>query len=352
MYREGVVSHKKLFVAIAYMLASVVFLITASCARDSGAGEAITGQGRTEMKEQHVTWDKSYGGADKSYDTELLRLREQIAPKFKTLEFSDEETGKTMVYNLYVPAGYDKSKSYPLVLFMADASTVGKGPEAPLKQGYGGIIWATPESQAEHPCFVLVPAYAGPEPVVNDNWETSDEVEMTLRLLHSVVSQYSIDADRLYTTGQSMGGMISFYLDATHPDLFAASLFVGSQWDISVLAPLAHEKFFYVVSAGDPKASVGMQELGELLEEKGVAYGTKQFSARLPQAEQENQIQALVGEGHSINFVQFDQGTVMPTGAEGGGGEHMYSFDCAYRLKGVRDWLFEQSKAPCDGQPQ
>ena len=33
------------------------------------------------------TWDTSYGGADKSFDTELLRLREIMAPQFQTLEF-------------------------------------------------------------------------------------------------------------------------------------------------------------------------------------------------------------------------------------------------------------------------
>jgi hypothetical protein len=29
-------------------------------------------------------WDRSYGGADKSYDNELLRIRELIAPRFQT----------------------------------------------------------------------------------------------------------------------------------------------------------------------------------------------------------------------------------------------------------------------------
>ena len=194
----------------------------------------------------------------------MLQLRDEIAPRFKTLKFNDTQTGKTMDYNLYVPEDYDASQSYPLVLFMADASTVGKGVESPLKQGYGGIIWATDESQA----FVLVPAFAGPETATNDDWGTTDEVGMALRLLQQVVAQYNIDQNRLYTTGQSMGGMISFYLNATHPDLFAASVFVGSQWDINVLAPLADKTFFYIVSAGDMKASGGIAEVGTMLTEK------------------------------------------------------------------------------------
>lgn len=294
--------------------------------------------------EKQTTWDNSYGGADKSYDTVLLELREEIAPRFKTLEFKDSITGRTMTYNLFIPKNYDKNKSYPLVQFIADASIVGKGAEAPLKQGYGAIIWATDESQSENPCFVLAPSFSGPDWAVNDNWETSDEVDVALRLLNTIISDYSIDKNRIYTTGQSMGGMISFYLNATHPDLFAASIFVGSQWDISVLQPLTKKHFFYLVSAGDEKASNGMQQVGDMLKQNGVSFGSTEFAATLSQAEQEKQIEDLISQGNDINFVRFTKGTVIPKNSTERASEHMYSFDYAYKLKGVRDWLFKQTR--------
>lgn len=106
-------------------------------------------------------WDDSYGGVDKSYDTNLLKLRSEIAPRFQQLTYQDSVTGRSMAYNLYIPKGYQPGKSYPLIMFIADASTVGRGVKAPLMQGYGGIIWATDESQAKHPAFVLVPSFAG-----------------------------------------------------------------------------------------------------------------------------------------------------------------------------------------------
>lgn len=302
---------------------------------------------QTEAKQEKPVsqWDGRYGGADKSYDTELLTLREQIAPKFQTLEFKDEVTGKTMTYNLFVPQGYDSEKQYPLVLFMADGSTTGKGAMSPLKQGYGGIIWATDESQAENPCFVLVPAFAGPENVTNDQSEVTDEADIAMRLLHYIVGKYNIDQNRLYTTGQSMGGMISFYFNSTYPDVFAASVYVGSQWDVKVLSPLANDKFFYIVSAADPKASKGMKELGQMLTDMGITYGETEFSAQLPQNEQEAKVQELIGKGLNINFVQFSPTTVVPENMRSWkGGEHMYSFDYAYKLKSVKDWLFKQKK--------
>lgn len=290
-------------------------------------------------------WTGEYGGVDKSYDSRLLALCEEIAPKFQQLTFEDKETGRTMHYNLFIPKNYDASKKYPLVLFMADASTVGKGVIAPLKQGYGGIIWATDESQAKNPSFVLVPSFEGPENVTNDQWQVTNEADMALRLLHHIVGKYSIDKNRLYTTGQSMGGMISFYFNSKYPDLFAASLFVGSQWDVNVLSPLTGKKFFYVVSAADPKASAGMKELGQMLSDKGVVYGETEFSAQLPQAEQEAKVKELIRKGYGINFVQFSPNTVVPQNMKAWkGGEHMYSFDYAYQLEAVRDWIFKQKK--------
>lgn len=332
-----------------FTLLSLVLITLVGCSTISP--QTVTAQKADFLTPEPVidptksTWDNAYGGADKSYDSNLLKLREQIAPRFQKLTFKDSVTGKSMEYNLYIPKNYDKNKRYPLIQFIADASTVGKGRDAPLKQGYGGIIWATDESQAEHPAFVLVPAFKGPDWAVNDKWETSDEVGIELRLLKSVIANYPIDTRRIYTTGQSMGGMISFYQNVTNPDLFAGSLFVGSQWDINVLQPLAKKSFFYVVSSGDNKASNGMAQLGELLTKNGVSYTQTEFSARLPQDEQEKNVQNLIAQGKNINFIKFSKGSVIPKRLTGKGApEHMYSFDYAYQIKSVRDWLFKQSE--------
>ncbi len=322
-----------------------ILLMATACTTIKKSTSTVQTEAEAKQEKPVSQWDGRYGGADKSYDTELLTLREQIAPKFQTLEFKDEVTGKTMTYNLFVPQGYDSEKQYPLVLFMADGSTTGKGAMSPLKQGYGGIIWATDESQAENPCFVLVPAFAGPENVTSDQSEVTDEADMAMRLLHYIVGKYNIDQNRLYTTGQSMGGMISFYFNSTYPDVFAASIYVGSQWDVKVLSPLANDKFFYIVSAADPKASKGMKELGQMLTDMGITYGETEFSAQLPQNEQEAKVQELIDKGLNINFVQFTPTTVVPENMRSWkGGEHMYSFDYAYKLKSVRNWLFKQKK--------
>ena len=276
----------------------------------------------------------------KDSDSTFVALKNETLDKFKQFTFEDAETGKTMEYNLLVPDGYDDTQSYPLVLFMADASTVGREVTAPLTQGYGALVFASDRDQAAHPSFVLVPQYT--EWAVQDDWSTTDEVEMTIRLLQSVCKEYKVDTNRLYTTGQSMGGMMSFYFNITHPDLFAASLFVSSQWDTTKMKDFGKKHFFYIVAGGDQKASGGMRDLAEVLKEQNAKVDSASWSAKQPQAEQERLAEELIAKGGNINFIKWEAGSVLPE--TGRAMEHMASFDYGYKIAAVRDWLFKQSK--------
>ena len=277
---------------------------------------------------------------NKDSDNTFVVLKNETLKKFKQLTFNDTQTGKTMEYNLLVPEGYDGKQGYPLVLFMADASTVGKEPTAPLTQGYGALEFASDRDQRLHPSFVLVPQYT--DWAVQDDWSTTDEVEMTIRLLAEVCRQYNVDTNRLYTTGQSMGGMMSFYFNIVHPNLFAASLFVSSQWDTSKMQHFGRKKFFYIVAGGDQKAYGGMQDLAKVLQENGARVDSASWSAKLPAEEQERLAEQLIARGGNINFIKWEAGSVLP--ASGKGMEHMASFDYGYKIAAVRDWLFKQSK--------
>lgn len=277
---------------------------------------------------------------NKDSDSVFVALKQETLSKFKQLTFKDEQTGKTMEYNLFMPEAAETGQKYPLVLFMADASTVGKDVTTPLTQGYGALEFASKRDQQMHPSFVLVPQYT--EWTVGEGEVKSDEVEMTIRMLQSVMENYNVDRSRIYTTGQSMGGMMSFHFNIEHPDLFAASLFVSCQWDTTLMHSLGQKKFFYVVAGGDERASEGMRNLTKLFENQGVEIHSATWSAKLPQTEQDSLAQALINKGGNINFIVWEKGTVLPE--SGQGMEHMASFDYAYKLAPVRDWLFKQSK--------
>ena len=266
----------------------------------------------------------------------------EIIPQFELVTWEDPETGITLQYQLFIPADYDANEKYPLVQFIPDSSVVGKGTDAVLTQGWGGLIWASEEEQSKHPCFVVVPVFT--DTVVDDSFNHSEQIEAAVHFIQYLLQTYSIDPEKLYTTGQSMGGMTSFYLNITYPDFFAASVFVGSQWDNSKLNVLEDKSFFYIVSAGDPKASAGQSELLSVFDADGASYTHEEWGAQDPAEEQNAAVAAMLGEGNSANFVTFTAGTTLAEGASapGGASEHMTSFDYAYKIEAVRDWLFQQ----------
>lgn len=273
---------------------------------------------------------------DKSGDEALQAMIKNVMPNFKQLEYTDSETGKSMMYNLYSPRNIEKGKTYPLVLFMADASTLGTDVTSPLTQGYGALVWATDQWQSEHPCYVLVPQYSGV--AVNDAYEHTDEVDMVARLVRKITTQNQIDKNRLYTTGQSMGGMISMYYNSAYPDLFAASIFVDCHWDSATFPELVKHKFVFITAG---KAGT-YDALEKAAQNAGIKYEYTDFSAKLPQAEQDSLASAALAKGTPITIINFTSKSVLP--ADGKGSEHMYSFDYAYRLTPVREWLFRQRK--------
>lgn len=308
-------------------------------------------QQKTDGAEQNAFRPKNKGGRaggpqlgtpgggpviDKTGDTVLQAMIKAEVPQFRQLTYSDEETGKTLQYNLFSPKNIEEGKAYPLVLFMAEASTPGTDVTRPLTQGYGALVWATEEWQAEHPCFVLVPQYSGV--AVNDAYEHTDEVDMVMRLVKSIAKDRNVDNNRLYTTGQSMGGMISMYYNATYPDVFAASVFVDCHWDSATFPELVKHKFTFITAG---KAGT-FGALEAAADKAGVKYEYEEWSARLPQQEQDRLASEELAKGAPINIINFESKTVLP--ADGKGSEHMYSFDYAYRLTPVREWLFSQTR--------
>ena len=260
--------------------------------------------------------------------------------RYQLLSYADEASGITLQYYLYTPEGYQEDTEYPLIMFIPDSRAAGRDPETLLTIGWGSVVWATEDEQAKHPCFVLIPIFT--ETVVDDSFNTSDQIDVAASIIRHLTQTFSIDESRLYTTGQSMGGMTSFHLNVKYPDLFAASLFVGSQWDNTILDVLESDTFFYIVSAGDEKASTGQSGLMAVFDRDGAGYSHGEWSAKDDAQTQAQAVQALIDQGYSANFVTFTAGTTLPEGMSGS--EHLTSFDFAYRLETVRDWLFAQSK--------
>jgi predicted peptidase len=317
-------------------LCSLVVLGAAAC----GSSDGDRPDRQSPTTSASTTQPEERKSAPMSADTK--ELASQVRSEFRQEIYKDTETGTSLPYNIFLPEGYDTSKEYPMVLFIGDASLVGKDVTAPLSQ-YGALVWAGDRDQKEHQSIVLVPEF--PEVIIDDRgtYTTTKHVEMTVRFVEAIQDTYAVDLTRTYGTGQSMGAMTVMYLAATHPNLFAAELFVAGQWDKTQLKGLADQSFFSIAAAGDSKAARGQKEVEKILKDAGAPYGTATFDATWSPRRLDAEARKLLGDGDPANFATFTKGTVLAGTPEEGVSEHAASFEPGYKIPAVRDWLFEQA---------
>jgi pimeloyl-ACP methyl ester carboxylesterase len=130
--------------------------------------------------------------------------------------------GSSQPYALYVPAAYDPSRSWPLVLSLHGFSS---DHILNLRRVLGrGNAPDEPDCHAKS-CFPELPdvdfLIASPYGFGSLWYEGPAETDV-LDVLSDVRANYTVDPDRIYLTGLSMGGAGAWHLAVRHPHLFAA----------------------------------------------------------------------------------------------------------------------------------
>ena len=264
--------------------------------------------------------------------------------KFTQETYTDSDTNLSVTYNLFLPEGYDESQNYPMVVFIADSSTANGNAEQSLTQGLGALVWATDEWQTANPSIVLVPTY--PETILDDHngYTTTEYVELTKRLIDTVSNTYAVDTSRIYGTGQSMGAMTTLILASKYPELYAATMIVDGQWDITTLTGLEGQKFVYFAAADDTRAATGQSEVKAMFDTDGVEYASAEWESSWTPDQLSEAASKLFANGKDANFVTWKTGTIDISGSSfsGSASYHMASFDYAYRSIAAMEWLFQQ----------
>lgn len=253
-----------------------------------------------------------------------------VADDFRQMEFVSPYTGQVLPYNLYLPEDYDPNEKYPLVLFIHDAGVASGPVTQTLYQGNGATSWAEPEAQARHKCIVVAPEY--PVITVDDDWNYSHHLDATVALLKDLQTRYSIDPDRIYTTGQSMGCMSSIVLMLKELDLFAGALLVAGKWKPELMGPLDRQNIWIISCEGDASSNTLQGQAVELWRRQGSRVTEATWDMTLPAAQLSDAADRMRAEGNHLLFTHLT------------GGNHRATWFVAYGIPGVQDWLFEQHR--------
>lgn len=266
-----------------------------------------------------------------------------VVDEFVQDEFKDSMTGDTLAYNLYVPKDRNPAQKLPLVLFMHDAGNTSPVVDTTLVQGLGAVSWASAEDQAKNPAIVLAPQYASQ--TVDDDSQATSLLETTLHLVDFIATSQNVDLDRVYTTGQSGGGMMSIAMLVKEPERFAAAFLVACQWDTAVVQPLARQKLWVVVAEGDAKAFPGQNDIMKVIEAEGTVHSEAVWDGNSDADKFAQSVADQVAKRTTVNYSVLKLGTVVPIGQEdNAGSNHINTWRIAYAIPGIRDWIMMQAK--------
>ena len=147
----------------------------------------------------------------------------------KTMTFE----GQNRSYRIYIPASYDSAQPVPLLLAMH-----GLGDNATNFQATGF------NQIADTANFIVVYPNALPDPLLGSSgWNAgvnplnnTNDVGFLNVLLDSILQQYAIDTNRIYSTGFSLGGFMTYRLACEIGDRLAAVASVAGTLPTSSIA--------------------------------------------------------------------------------------------------------------------
>jgi predicted peptidase len=135
--------------------------------------------------------------------------------------------GVTMAYRLFIPSAEPRKKALPLVVYLHGSGGIG---DDNLKQISGGNatgthVWTTPEAQRRHPTYVLAPQLPqGGQWGAPGSDALASHAEALVQLIAALTRELVVDPDRVYLTGQSLGGVGTWDIISKRPELFAAAV--------------------------------------------------------------------------------------------------------------------------------
>lgn len=170
---------------------------------------------------------------------------------FRAYHCFDEANGKywdfDLPYALYVPKDYNPTGKYGLVLHIHDAGSMSSDPMLTLTESQAAANYASPyfqnlaKEKGLDGVIVLCPAVAEFYPMdkenpeyslrmARDNWTLSCAAPAIWELMDHITRTYSIDRNRIYGSGQSMGGMTVMAMASQRDNYFAALLPMSCKW--------------------------------------------------------------------------------------------------------------------------
>lgn len=184
--------------------------------------------------------------------------------------------GDTLPYRILYPENYDRTRSYPLVVFLHGGGERGTDNEKQLANGVK--VFLNESNRKKYPAIVIAPQCPSASywasvkidrsttPLTLDfnyQYEITQGLRLAMELTHSLLKEEKADAKRVYITGLSMGGMGSLEAIYRNPDLFAAGAMVCGGGDEKAYTRRQTKTSFWLFH-GDADVVIGVSNSREM----------------------------------------------------------------------------------------
>jgi predicted esterase len=200
-------------------------------------------------------------------------------------------------YRLYTPEHYDASVKYPVLVYLHGRGARGYDNEGtyPSQLFHGPQSIVSPNQQQRFPSFVIVPQ-CGDMPAHQEwaHWVGNSEQDLyaglsqdgsymqhaepfpsallVKELVESLAGSVSIEPDRVYLTGESMGGFGTWEFTTRWPDVFAVGVPMAGYSDRTKVSRILHIPFWVFHGDADQSNPVaGSRAMVEALNAAGGA---------------------------------------------------------------------------------
>jgi len=203
------------------------------------------------------------------------------------------------------------TEKYPIVLFLHGAGERGNDNEIQLT--YIDKIFGSKNFRNKYPAFILVPQCPPDKRWVEVDWnlkshiipeKMSDPLRLTTALLIATINKYSIDTERIYITGLSMGGYGTWDMIARFPGMFAAAIPICGGGDENTAKDIANIPIW-------------------------AFHGT--LDKVVPVTRSRNMINAIKNEGGNPKYTEVQT-------------KGHFVWNTAYSTTGIWNWFFNQHK--------
>jgi len=229
-----------------------------------------------------------------------------------------DPSGAELMYRLLKPAHSKKSKKYPLVIFLHGAGE--RGDDNLEQLTHGAALFEDKRNRRKFPAYVLFPqcpaeAYWATRNAKIENksfkfgFDYSLSPGLPLQQVFDLIELYkilpSVDSNRIYIMGLSMGGMGTLEAISRHPELFAAAIPICGGGDLSYVKNFASVVPVWIFHGA--KDDVVSPEYSR------------------------NMVRQIVSEGGSPRYTEYPEA-------------NHNSWDAAFRTPDLLNWLFNQKK--------